>query len=86
MTTNKLKMTDEEIDALLDTAGMERPKNRAQKELEVSAVFLTTAHRWKLSGKQLKQTQALYKSLCEEPGLLDELRRRRMLVGPLIAP
>ena len=86
MRTNKLKMTDEEIDALLDAAGMERPRSREQMDFEVCAVFLTTAHRWKLSGKQLEQTQALYKSLCEEPGLLDELRARRMLVGPLIAP
>ena len=86
MRTNKLKMTDEEIDALLDAAGMERPRSREQMDLEVSSVFLTTAHRWKLSGKQLEQTQALYKSLCEEPGLVDELRKRKMLVGPLIAP
>jgi hypothetical protein len=84
--TDKLKMTDAEIDALLDAAGMERPKSRAQMDLEVCAVFLMNAHRSKEKGKKREETRRLYKSLCEEPGLVDELRRRKMLVGPLIAP
>lgn len=86
MRTNKLKVTDEEIDALLDAAGMEHPKSQAQMDLEVCAVFLMNAHRSKEKGKQRERTRRLYKSLCEEPGLLEELRRRKMLVGPLIAP
>lgn len=78
-----LKITDEELDAFMEAR---RPISRAEADLRVAAVFLTTAHRHKAKGKKLQEVRRLYKSLCEEEGLLDELRRRKLLLGPLRAP
>lgn len=86
MMIEKYKITDEELDALWEARLTGRPISREQADLELSAIFLMTAHRWKLKGKQLRETRRVYKGLCQEPGLLDELRKREMLLGPLTAP
>jgi len=83
---DKFKITDEEMDALLYSRGMKRPPSREQMDLEICAFFLMTAHRWNTKGKNLQEARRIYKSLCEEPGLLDKLRKREMLLGPLTAP
>jgi hypothetical protein len=80
-----LKITDREIDNFMEARG-DKPLSREDADLHVAAIFLTTAHRHRSKGAKLEETRALYKRLCEQPGLVDELRRRNLLLGPLIAP
>lgn len=78
-----LKITDRE---LVEFMVARRPLSGAEAYLHIAAAFLTTAHRHKAKGMKLQEVRRLYKSLCEEKGLLDELRRRKLLLGPLRAP
>lgn len=80
-----VKATDAELDAFMD-ARYGKPITRKEADLQIAAVFLTTAHRWKEKGKRLQEIRSIYKGLCEEPGLVEELRKRKLLLGPLRAP
>lgn len=79
----RFKLTDRELDAFMEAP---RPLSPEEADLHVTAVFLTTAHRHKKKGKELEKTRSLYKRLIAEPGLVDELRKRKLLQGPLIEP
>lgn len=80
-----LKVTDREVENLMEARGG-KPLSREEADLHVAAVFLTTAHRHKERGRKLEEIKRLYQRLCDEPGLVDELRRRKLLSGPLRAP